>query len=334
CGDSVLWKPSEKTPLSALAAVRIVLDAMAGCADAPPALVQLLNGGAEVGQQLAADPRLPLVSATGSVAMGRQLAPVVAARLGRSLLELGGNNAAIVGPSADLELAARAIVFAAAGTCGQRCTTLRRLIVHRDVIDTLLPRLVAAYRSLVVGDPRNRATLVGPLINEAAWSAMQAALAEAVLEGGTLLAGGSRVVDGVPAGGVYVYPALVRMPMQGGIVHEETFAPILYVLVYDTLDAAIALNNAVAQGLSSALFTRDLLDAERFLGPAGSDCGLANINTGTSGAEIGGAFGGEKATGGGRESGSDSWRAYMRRTTQTINYGNALPLAQGVRFGD
>ncbi|WP_255990042.1 L-piperidine-6-carboxylate dehydrogenase [Chitinolyticbacter albus] len=334
CGDSVLWKPSEKTPLSALAAVRIVLDAMVDCAEAPPALVQLLNGSTEVGQQLAADPRLPLVSATGSVAMGRQLAPVVAARLGRSLLELGGNNAAIVGPSADLELAVRAIVFAAAGTCGQRCTTLRRLIVHRDVIDTLLPRLVAAYRSLMVGDPRNRATLVGPLINEAAWSAMQAALAEAVLEGGTLLAGGTRVVDGVPAGGVYVYPALVRMPMQGGIVHEETFAPILYVLVYDTLDEAIALNNAVEQGLSSALFTRDLLDAERFLGPAGSDCGLANINTGTSGAEIGGAFGGEKATGGGRESGSDSWRAYMRRATQTINYGEALPLAQGVRFGD
>lgn len=331
-GDSVIWKPSDKAPLTALAAVRLVQDVVDDFPEAPPALVQLVFGGAGLGQQLAAEPRLPLISATGSVAMGRQVAVTVAARLGRTLLELGGNNAAIVTPQANPELALRAVVFAAAGTCGQRCTSLRRLIVHESLIDEVGERLRTAYASLAIGDPRRPETLVGPLIDGRAWQRMRHALEQAQAEGGVLLGGGERVSAGVPAGGHYVQPALVRMPGQTAIVGEETFAPILYLLPYRELDEAIALNNGVRQGLSSAIFTDSLVEAERFLSAAGSDCGLANVNTGPSGAEIGLAFGGEKDTGGGRESGSDAWKAYMRRASNTINDGRALPLAQGVRF--
>ncbi|MBE9609379.1 aldehyde dehydrogenase family protein [Chitinilyticum piscinae] len=331
CGNAVIWKPSEKTPLCALAVQQLVNEALADCA-APPALCQLVNGDATTGSQLVNDPRVALISATGSCAMGLAVARLAAKRLARTLLELGGNNAAIVTPSADLELASRAIVFAAAGTCGQRCTSLRRLIVHQSVLPQLLSRLVNAYRSLAIGDPRQPGVLVGPLINKDARSRMQAALAQAQTEGGELLTGNEPLPCGLPDG-AYVRPAIMAMPAQTGIVMQETFAPILYVLGYRQFDQAIALNNAVAQGLSSALFSNDLHELGQFIGPAGSDCGLANVNTGTSGAEIGGAFGGEKLTGGGRESGSDAWKCYMRRTTNTLNLGQALPLAQGVVFG-
>jgi aldehyde dehydrogenase (NAD+) len=263
--------------------------------------------------------------------MGRALAPVVAARLGRSLLELGGNNAAIIGPSADLDLTVRAVVFAAAGTAGQRCTSLRRLIVHEDIRAPLLQRLLTAYRSVPVGDPLQPGTLVGPLIDEQGFDAMQAALAGARAQGGTVFGGDRLLADRFP-NAFYVAPAIADMPDHSGIVLEETFAPILYVVGYRALDRAIALNNAVGQGLASSLFTRSLHEAEQFLAANGSDCGIANINIGPSGAEIGGAFGGEKDTGGGRESGSDAWKAYMRRATNTINYGAELPLAQGIRF--
>jgi aldehyde dehydrogenase (NAD+) len=331
CGDTVVWKPSETTPLTALACHALLRRACAAT-DADPNVHQLIVGDAAVGSALTDDERVALVSATGSVAMGRAVAPRVAARFGRSLLELGGNNAAVVAPSADLELTVRAIVFAAAGTAGQRCTTLRRLIAHRDIVDALTDRLAAVYRRLPVGDPREPATLVGPLINEGAYRAMQAALARAVADGGTLICGGERVeVNGLDSW--YVRPALVRMPAQTTVVTEETFAPILYVLDYQSLDAAIELHNAVPQGLSSSIFTLDLREAERFLAADGSDCGIVGVNIGTSGAEIGGAFGGEKHTGGGRESGSDAWKAYMRRATQTVNYSAELPLAQGVEFG-
>lgn len=331
CGNSVVWKPSEKTPLCALAATRLVQDVVAGFDAAPAGLLGLLQGGTEAGRQLAADRRVALLSATGSVRMGRAVAQTVAARLGRSLLELGGNNAAIVTPSADLDLALRGIVFGAAGTCGQRCTTLRRLIVHESVADALLARLQAAYASLRIGDPRLPDTLIGPLIDHAALQQMQLALTAAEAQGGTVRQGGGGITQGVPNTGAYVAPALVSMPAQTAIVHEETFAPILYILRYRDLDEAIAMQNAVSQGLSSAIFSNDVREVEQFIGPAGSDCGLANVNAGTSGAEIGGAFGGEKDTGGGRESGSDAWRAYMRRATNTINYGSTLPLAQGVK---
>jgi len=329
CGDPVVWKPSEKTPLTALATHAVLARALARFGDAPAGLAQLVIGGAAVGAALVDDPRVALVSATGSTAMGRTVAPRLAARFARALLELGGNNAAIVCPSADLELAVRAIAFAAMGTAGQRCTTLRRLFVHDDVYAALLPRLRQAYASVRVGDPRAPETLVGPLIDGGACDAMASALAEARALGGTVH--GGEVVE-VGAGGHYVRPALVELPAQAGPMLRETFAPILYVVRYRALDEAIALQNAAAQGLSSSIFTRDLGEAERFLSAGGSDCGIANVNLGPSGAEIGGAFGGEKETGGGRESGSDSWRAYMRRATNTINYGRTLPLAQGVRF--
>ncbi len=296
---------------------------------APDGLAQLVIGGRDVGAALVDDPRIALVSATGSTAMGRIVGPRVAARFGRSLLELGGNNAAIVAPSADLDLALRGVAFAAMGTAGQRCTTLRRLFVHDDIYDAFVGRLRAAYASVTVGDPRVAGVLVGPLIDAGAATAMAAALVAARSLGGTV-DGGERVA--VAGDGIYVRPALVQMPAQTGPVLEETFAPILYVMRYTDLAAAIALNNGVAQGLSSAIFTTDLREAEHYLSAAGSDCGIANVNLGTSGAEIGGAFGGEKETGGGRESGSDAWRAYMRRTTNSINYGRDLPLAQGVRF--
>jgi aldehyde dehydrogenase (NAD+) len=332
CGDPVIWKPSEKTPLTALATMRIAQRALRRFgADAPAGLLQLAVGGAGLGQALAASPAVPIVSATGSTRMGRALAPVVAARFGRTILELGGNNAMIVAPSADLDLAVRAIVFSAVGTAGQRCTTLRRLIVHRSVREPLLQRLRAVYAGLPLGDPRAPGTLVGPLIDADAVARMQAALARAQADGG-VVHGGQAVTQGVPAGGAYVRPALVEMPAQTAVVREETFAPLLYVMTYDTLPEAIALQNDVPQGLASCIFTLDLREAETFLAAAGSDCGIANVNIGPSGAEIGGAFGGEKETGGGRESGSDAWKGYMRRQTSTVNYSTRLPLAQGVRF--
>jgi aldehyde dehydrogenase (NAD+) len=328
CGDTVVWKPSELTPLTALAC-QALIERAASDVGAPRAMSALIIGGREVGEQLVDDERIALVSATGSVRMGRQIGPRVAARFGRSLLELGGNNAAVVTPSADLDLAVRAIVFAAAGTAGQRCTTLRRLIVHRSVADEVVGRIAAAYRQLPIGDPSTDGTLVGPLVHETAYRDMVGALEQARADGGEVV-GGERHDAGHPSA-YYVAPAVVRMPSQTDIVHTETFAPILYVLVYDDLDEAIALNNAVPQGLSSAIFTTDIREAERFIG--GSDCGITNVNIGTSGAEIGGAFGGEKQTGGGRESGSDAWKTYMRRATNTINYSSELPLAQGVHFG-
>jgi len=323
CGDSVLWKPSEKTPVTAHA-IQSLFDKAARDFGAPDGLAQLASGGRDIGEALAKDPRIPLVSATGSVPMGRSVAQAVAARLGRSLLELGGNAATIVCPSADLDLAVRAIAFSAAGTTGQRCTTMRRLIVHESVYDALIPRLKKAFASLRVGDPRDPDTLIGPMIDRQAVAAMASALGRARAEGS--------VTGGETLEGKYVRPALAELPAQSDLVREETFAPILYVLRYTEFDEAIALQRDVPQGLSSSILTNDLREAEAFLSATGSDCGIANVNMGTSGAEIGGAFGGEKETGGGRESGSDSWKAYMRRQTQNVNYGRTLPLAQGVEF--
>jgi len=327
CGDATVWKPSEKTPLTAIACTRI---AERVCRDqgVDPAIFSLLVGGADLGARLAADPRVALVSATGSTRMGRAVGEVVARRFGRSLLELGGNNAIIVTPSADLTLAQRAILFGAVGTAGQRCTTTRRIIVHESVKARLVAALVAAYGQLPIGSPLDDDTLVGPLIDEAAVRAMLAAVAAAKKAGGRVLCGGRRLR------GNYVAPCLIEARNEWPVVQQETFAPILYVLSYRTLDEAIALQNAVPQGLSSAIFTTDVREAETFLAARGSDCGIANVNIGTSGAEIGGAFGGEKETGGGRESGSDAWKAYMRRQTATVNYSDSLPLAQGIRFGD
>ncbi|MFI0907761.1 aldehyde dehydrogenase family protein [Streptomyces sioyaensis] len=331
CGDTVVWKPSELTSLIALACDRLLARA-AEEVGAPREVHRLLLGDRAIGEKLVDDPRVALVSATGSTRMGREVGPRVAARFGRSLLELGGNNAAVVAPSADLDLAVQGIVFAAAGTAGQRCTTLRRLIVHRDIADTLLARLTAAYRKLPIGDPFDETTLVGPLISAQALETMQDALTRAQAEGGKILAGGNRRLTDAAPHASYVEPVLVRVDEQTEVVREETFAPLLYVLTYDTLDEAIALHNDVPQGLSSSIFTRDQQEAELFLSAEGSDCGIANVNIGTSGAEIGGAFGGEKETGGGRESGSDAWRAYMRSATNTINYSSRLALAQNVSF--
>ena len=332
CGDPVIWKPSEKTPLTALATQAIFDRAIARFGDAPEGLSQLVIGGREAGETLTADARVALVSATGSTRMGRAVAQTVAARLGRSLLELGGNNAMIVTPSADLDMAVRAIAFSAVGTCGQRCTTLRRLLVHESIADRLVARLKSAYQTLPVGDPRDDGVLVGPLIDEAAAHAFETALAQAVTEGGEIVVGGDRVAPLTEGDGVYVRPAIVRMPAQTAVVQHETFAPILYVLTWSDFDEAVAMQNAVPQGLSSCVFTDSVREAEAFLSAWGSDCGIANVNIGPSGAEIGGAFGGEKDTGGGRESGSDAWKAYMRRQTQTVNFSRDLPLAQGVRF--
>ena len=336
CGNAVAWKPSEKTPLCAIACHHLLQQTLAEFAAeqgvaAPAGLSTLLLGGREMGELLARSPRVPVVSATGSTRMGRAVAVDVAQRFGRSILELGGNNAMVVMPSADLELAARAITFAAVGTAGQRCTTLRRLIVHRNVAAPLLARLESIYASVRVGDPLADGVLVGPLVDGAAFELMQSALTQAREQGGTLQ-GGTRECEALGQDAWYARPALVRMPAQSSVVQHETFAPILYVLTCASLDEAIALQNGVPQGLSSAIFTTDLREAERFLSSTGSDCGIANVNIGTSGAEIGGAFGGEKETGGGRESGSDAWKGYMRRATNTINYSDALPLAQGVRF--
>ena len=331
CGNPVIWKPSDKTPLTALACTALFAQATART-EAPADLCQVVLGGGEVGAALAAHEGVPVVSATGSTAMGRKVAPVVAARFGRAILELGGNNAAIVAPSADLSLALRGIVFSAAGTAGQRCTSLRRLIVHRSVHDELVERIATAYASLPIGDPLADGTLVGPLIDGGAFDRMQAALTSATEDGGKVLVGGERALADAAPDAYYARPALVAMPGQTDIVRTETFAPILYAVAYDDLDEAIALHNGVPQGLASSIFTTDLREAERFLSASGSDCGIANVNIGPSGAEIGGAFGGEKETGGGRESGSDAWKGYMRRATNTVNYSSALPLAQGVQF--
>jgi aldehyde dehydrogenase (NAD+) len=330
-GDTVVWKPAEATLLSALGTDALLARA-AQDVGAPAGLHQLVLSDRAGGQQLVEDKRVALVSATGSVRMGRQIAPLIAGRFGRALLELGGNNGAIVTPSADQDLALRGIVFAAAGTAGQRCTTLRRLIVHTSVVDQLVPRIIDAYRTLNIGSPTESGVLVGPLINQTSFNAQQAALKAAVEQGGEILYGGDRVLAEERPSAYYVQPAVVRMPAQTEVVQEETFAPIMYVLTYDTLEEAIALHNEVPQGLSSAIFTSDQAEAEKFMSASGSDCGIVNVNIGTSGAEIGGAFGGEKETGGGRESGADSWKAYMRQATNTINYSGQLPLAQGVKY--
>lgn len=331
CGNSCLWKPSEKTPLTALATHAILVRAARRLGDVPDGLVSVLIGGPEIGSALAGDARIPLVSATGSTRMGRALAPRVAERFGRAILELGGNNGAIVAPSADQELALRAVAFAAMGTAGQRCTTLRRLFVHDSIHAAFSDRLERVYRSVTLGDPRQQGVLVGPLIDGAAFAAMQVALDEARAAGGRIIGGHRIEIDGRPEA-YYAAPALVHVDTQHDVVLRETFAPILYVLRYRELEDAIASINASPQGLASAIFTRDLVDAEQFLSATGSDCGIANVNIGPSGAEIGGAFGGEKETGGGREAGSDCWKSYMRRATNTINFGATLPLAQGVRF--
>ena len=330
CGDTVVWKPSEKTPLCALAVQSIFERAVVKFGECPKGISTLLIGGRQTGELLADDSRVPIVSATGSTAMGRSVAPRLAARFARAILELGGNNAGIVCPTADLDLVLRAIAFGAMGTAGQRCTTLRRLIVHEDVYDALLPRLKAVYRSVRVGDPRQSETLVGPLISAAAFESMQTALTEASASG--LVTGGERVHAELHPEAYYVRPAMVEMPAQTDLVKRETFAPILYVMKYARFEDALRMHNSVPQGLSSSIFTLNLQEAERFLSIDGSDCGIVNVNLGPSGAEIGGAFGGEKETGGGREAGSDAWKSYMRRATSTVNYGTALPLAQGVRF--
>lgn len=333
CGNAVVWKPSEKSPLTALACQQLFQRALDKFGDAPQNLSQVLIGGRDVGQALVDNEQVAVLSATGSTRMGREVGPRVAARFGRSLLELGGNNAIIVGPSADLDMAARAVLFGAIGTAGQRCTSTRRLIVHTSVVDALVSRLKQAYASAKIGDPTQADTLVGPLIDRASFDAMQVALKQAAVEGGTVTGGQRQLADTYPDAW-YVAPAIVEMPSQTDIVRTETFAPILYVMPYTNFDDAIAMQNNVPQGLSSAIFTNDLREAEQFLAASGSDCGIANVNIGTSGAEIGGAFGGEKETGGGRESGSDAWKVYMRRATNTINYSRELPLAQGIKFGD
>ncbi|RTL85057.1 MAG: aldehyde dehydrogenase family protein [Hyphomicrobiales bacterium] len=331
CGNSLVWKPSEKTPLTALATQALFERAAARFGSAPEGLSAVVLGGRDIGGVLADDTRVRLVSATGSTAMGEAMAPRLARRFARMILELGGNNAAIVCPSASLDLALRAIAFSAMGTAGQRCTTLRRLFVHEAVYDALISRLRAAFASVPVGDPREEGTLVGPLIDAGAYRAMSLALDEARAAGGIVM-GGERALSERFPGAFYARPALVEIPQQTAVMKRETFAPILYVMKYDDLDDAIRLQNDVAQGLSSSIFANDIREAELFLSAEGSDCGIANVNIGPSGAEIGGAFGGEKASGGGREAGSDCWKAYMRRATNTINYSGALPLAQGVAF--
>jgi aldehyde dehydrogenase (NAD+) len=329
CGDPCVWKPSPRTPLTALAVHRLCEQAMA--AEDAAGVFTLVQGGAEIGEQMSDDRRFPLVSFTGSIAVGKKVAARVASRLGKSLLELGGNNAIIVLDDADLGLAVRAITFGAVGTAGQRCTSTRRVFAQRGVAPRLLEKLAAAYRTVKIGDPLEDGVLMGPLVSAAAVKSYQDALARAKKEGGEILCGG-RVLD---RPGHFVEPALVKAPRHDAfpVAWEETFAPILYVFEVDGLDDALAAHNAVTQGLSSAIFTDGMRAAERFLSPEGSDCGIANVNIGTSGAEIGGAFGGEKDTGGGRESGSDSWKAYMRRQTCTVNWGTDLPLAQGIKFG-
>ena len=333
CGDSTVWKPSSQTPLTAIAAIKIA-ECVCRANNVDPAIFSLVIGdGATVGERMIHDNRVPLISATGSTKMGIHVGEVVGRRLGRTILELGGNNAIIVAPSANLDLAVRAILFGAVGTAGQRCTTTRRIIVHESVHDRLARRLVKAYAQVNIGDPAKPATLMGPLINSQAVTDMQAALAQVRNEGGEILFGGERLVGRKYPGGCYVRPCIVSARHNMKIVHEETFAPILYIIGYRKFHDALAYHNEVPQGLSSAIFTNDMREVEQFLSARGSDCGIANVNIGTSGAEIGGAFGGEKETGGGRESGSDAWKGYMRRQTITVNCGDELPLAQGIKFG-
>ncbi|WP_430473855.1 L-piperidine-6-carboxylate dehydrogenase [Thalassospira lucentensis] len=331
CGNAVIWKPSEKTPVTALACQKIVEKALAKFGDAPANLHQVIVGDREIGEIMTDSRDVALISATGSTRMGREVAPRVAQRFGRTILELGGNNAMIITPSADIDMSVRAVVFSAVGTCGQRCTSLRRLIVHKDVKDQLLPKIIAAYKSVKIGDPLKDGVLVGPLIDKDAFDNMQTALTKAKADGGTVH-GGERTLEAEYPNAFYVTPSVVEMPGQTDTVKHETFAPILYVMTYETLEEAIALQNDVPQGLSSCIFSTDLRETELFLSSVGSDCGIANVNIGPSGAEIGGAFGGEKETGGGRESGSDAWKGYMRRATNTINYSRELPLAQGIKF--
>ena len=333
CGDSCIWKPSEFAPLCAVAVQKLTQDVLAKNG-APEGLSGLLIGSLEdVAQPLTADRRIPLISATGSCRMGKLVNQVVAARLGRCLLELGGNNAIVVRPSADVDLAVRGILFGAVGTAGQRCTTTRRVFLHSEVAAEITERLVKSYGQVKIGNPLDETTLVGPLVHKTAVEQMMAAIETAKGQGGEVLVGGGRYTEGACAEGNFVQPTIVKATKDMPILQTETFAPLLYIVECDDLEEAIALNNDVPQGLSSAIFTRDLLEAERFLSALGSDCGIANVNIGTSGAEIGGAFGGEKETGGGREAGSDSWKAYMRRQTCTINYSTELPLAQGISFG-
>ncbi len=331
CGDPVIWKPSEKTPLTALACLKIFEKACERFGNAPDNLLQVLIGGRDIGETIVNSKDVPIVSATGSTAMGRIVGPKVAERFGKSILELGGNNAMIIAPSADLEMVVRATTFSAVGTCGQRCTSLRRLIVHEDIYDKVVDRLKTIYQNIKIGNPLEDGVLVGPMIDAQAYDAVEKALEKAKADGGTVH-GGQRVLTDEYANGYYPQPALVEMPSQTDIVKHETFGPILYVMKYTDLDDAIHMQNDVPQGLSSCIFTTDVREAEYFLSAAGSDCGIANVNIGPSGAEIGGAFGGEKETGGGRESGSDAWKAYMRRQTNTINYSRELPLAQGITF--
>jgi len=328
CGDTCVWKPSPRTPLVSIAVQHLADRAMKAC-DAEGVL-NLAMGGADVGAWIAEDPRLPLVSFTGSIPVGKQVAATVAGRLGKSILELGGNNAIIVAADADLDLAVRAITFGAVGTAGQRCTSTRRVFADASVVDELTERLTRAYATVKIGDPLEEGVLMGPLCGEGSVRAFEAALETASAQGGEVVTGGMAI----DRAGWFVQPTIVRAPRQEDfpIAYEETFAPILYVFSVDSIDEAIAAHNAVPQGLSSAIFTESMRNAERFLSPIGSDCGIANVNIGTSGAEIGGAFGGEKETGGGRESGSDAWKAYMRRQTCTVNWGGELPLAQGVEF--
>lgn len=333
CGDPVIFKPSEKTPVSGLATYKALQRAIERFgAQAPDGLVQIVIGKMALAEKLVESPDIPLISATGSTRMGRAVGPKVASRFGKRILELGGNNAMIVTPAADLDMALRAILFGAVGTAGQRCTTLRRLIVHRSIKDTLLSKVVCAYQNLSIGNPLLPTTLVGPLIDKSAFDAMQMSLAAAKMQGGSVVVGGNRILESESPDAYYVKPAIVDMPAQTQIVKHETFGPLLYVLTYDDFHQAIDMHNDVPQGLSSCIFSNDLREVEQFISAAGSDCGIANINIGPNGAEIGGAFGGEKETGGDRESGSDSWKQYMRRTTNTINFSKELPLAQGITF--
>ena len=331
CGDVCVWKPSEKAPLCSIACQHI-WNEVAKANDLPEGLSCIVNGDYTVGEMMTADKRVPLVSATGSTRMGKIVAQAVAGRLGRSLLELGGNNAIIITPEADLKMVIPATVFGAVGTCGQRCTSTRRLIIHSSIYDKVRDQLVQAYKQIRIGDPLDENNHVGPLIDESAVAQYEAALRAVTEQGGSILVEGGRLTGAGYESGCYVKPAIAQVNNDMAIVQHETFAPILYLMTYETLDEAIAMQNNVAQGLSSAIMTNNVREAEAFLSAAGSDCGIANVNIGTSGAEIGGAFGGEKETGGGRESGSDAWKVYMRRQTNTINYGNDLPLAQGIKF--
>ncbi len=334
CGDANVWKPASKTPLTAIACMNVVHDVLERN-DCPKGIISLVVGsGREVGEQMVNDKRVPLISATGSTPMGQRLAAKVSARLGRTILELGGNNAIVVTPSVDMDNAVRAILFGAVGTAGQRCTSTRRIIVHESIEQTLVDRLVSAYKQVAIGNPLDEGTLMGPVVTPGTVDDMMNAIGRVKEDGGEIVYGGEQLSGDAYEGGCYVTPCIARAKNESEIVQEETFAPILYIIKYSDFDEALALHNGVPQGLSSSIFTNEMREMERFLSPEGSDCGIANCNIGTSGAEIGGAFGGEKDTGGGRESGSDSWKVYMRRQTNTINYSTDLPLAQGIKFGD